>query len=130
MTNVLSVGRADSRLLAALEALDDGGLDRLGFGVIGFDAETRICRYNHHESRGTGLTPSDVLGHQLFTDIAQCMNNYLVAQRFEDASAAGEPLDATIDYVLTWRIKPCKVTLRMLSDPAVATRYLVLHRLS
>lgn len=117
-------------LLDRLENLDPIGLDGLPFGVIGFDAERKVCRYNAHESSAAGLAAAYVLGRPLFTDIAQCMNNYMVAQRFEDASAEGVPLDATIDYLLTWRMRPTKVKLRMLSAPGVDTRYVLLHRLS
>lgn len=119
----------DPDVLVRLEGLDPPGLDALPFGVIGFDADGRVCRYNAHESSAAGLAPEHVLGRPLFTDIAQCMNNFLVAQCFEDASAAGVPLDATIDYLLTWRMRPTKVKLRMLSAPAIDTRYVLLRRL-
>ena len=115
-------------LLARLEALDDAGLDRLAFGVIGFDAEGVIRRYNQWESRATGLAPGRVLGQPLFTVVAQCMNNYLVAQRFEDCAAAGLPLDETLDYVLTLRMKPVKVQLRLLAEPGRALRYVCILR--
>lgn len=117
-------------LLAALDALTDAELDGLEFGVIGFDASGTVCRYNALESRMTGLHPDRVIGQPLFTQIAQCMNNFLVAQRFDDAAAAGQPLDDTIDYMLTWRMRPTPVKLRMLHDPAFATRYVLLLRLA
>ena len=56
------------------------------------------------------------------------MNNYLVAQRFEDASTDDTALDATIDYVFTLRMRPSKVKLRLLSSPARAMRYVLVHR--
>ncbi len=117
------------RLHARLEALDDAGLDRLDYGVIGFDAEGVIQRYNTWESRATGLDPARVCGQPLFTVVAQCMNNYLVAQRFEDAQAAGTALDDTLDYVLTLRMKPCRVKLRLLAEPGRAWRYVCVQRL-
>lgn len=116
-------------LMPALEACSEGHLDALGFGVIGFDASGEVRRYNAVESRATGLHPEHVIGRPLFTDIAQCMNNYLVAQRFDDAAAAGEPLDATIDYLLTWRMRPTPVRMRLLHQPGIATRYVLIHRL-
>jgi photoactive yellow protein len=115
-------------LLALLEALSDNALDELTFGVIGFDRDTRVCRYNAFESRAAGLSPGDVLGRPLFTEVAQCVNNYLVALRFEDAAERQEPLDDTIPYVLTWRMKPKKVRLRLLASPAHARRYVLLDR--
>jgi hypothetical protein len=56
------------------------------------------------------------------------MNNFLVAQRFEDSASAGEALDATIDYVLTLRMRPVKVKLRLLSMPGAAMRHILVQR--
>lgn len=115
-------------LLPVLQSLSDSDLDGLPFGVIGFDGTHVIRRYNAYEQRETGLLPSHTIGCPLFTKIAQCMNNYLVAQRFEDAAAAGQMLDATIDYVLTWRMKPTPTQLRLLAVPRAPLHYLVLRR--
>ncbi|MGY0193679.1 phosphonate transporter [Leptothrix sp. BB-4] len=120
-------------LHARLEALDDAGLDRLDFGVIGFDAAGAISRYNRWESAATGLDVARVIGQPLFTHIAQCMNNYLVAQRFEDSVTADRPLDDVIDYVLTWKVRPVPVHLRLLAPagaPGAAARYVVIRRLA
>ncbi|MBU6257971.1 MAG: phosphonate transporter [Burkholderiales bacterium] len=115
-------------VLAALEALDDEALDRLDYGVIGFDADYAVSRYNATESRLAAMQRDTVLGQHVFASLAQCMNNYLVAQRFEDAAASGAALDATLDYVLTLRMKPTKVRLRLLAAPQAAQRYLLLRR--
>jgi photoactive yellow protein len=117
----------DQAMVAGLQALDDG-LDLLAFGVIGFDADTLVRCYNARESRLAGLSPQRVLGHPLFTEVAPCMNNFMVAQRFEDALAAGVALDATIDYMLTLRMRPVQVKLRLLSVPGVAMRYVLILR--
>ena len=111
-----------------LAAADDAALDGLDFGLIGFDEQTVVQRYNTFESQLAGLNKSRVLGHPLFTSVAPCMNNFLVAQRFEDALATGDPLDATLDYVLTLRMKPVKVKLRLLAVPAGALRYVLIFR--
>jgi photoactive yellow protein len=113
-----------------IEALDDTQLDSLEFGVIGFDADTAVRCYNAFESKLAGLAPHRVLGHALFTAVAPCMNNFLVAQRFEDAAASATSLDATIDYVFTLRMRPAKVTLRLLASPALALRYVLVNRRS
>ncbi len=118
---VASFEQAD--LLERLEALDEAGLDGLDFGVIGFDERTLVRRYNARESRSSLLAPHDVLGKPLFTEIAQCMNNYLVAQHFLDAAAGGLPLDTSLDFVFTWRLRPTKVRLRLLWAPGHAMRY-------
>lgn len=117
-------------VLAHLTDASDAALDALNFGVIGFDADTVVRRYNSWESRAAGLSPQRVLGHPLFTVVAPCMNNFMVAQRFEDAAAAGDALDATIDYVLTLRMRPVKVKLRLLAAPGTAMRYVLVERLA
>ncbi len=116
-------------LLASLEAMGDTELDALGFGAIGFHPDTVVCRYNAYESRAAGLSPSRVLGLPLFSVVAQCMNNFLVAQRFDDAAEAGQPLDTTVDFVLTLRMRPTPVKLRLLATPGVERRYVLIQRL-
>jgi photoactive yellow protein len=111
-----------------LDAANQAALDLLEFGVIGFDADTIVRLYNATESQAAGLSPHRVLGLPLFTSVAPCMNNFMVAQRFEDAADAGRELDVTIDYVLTLRMRPVKVMLRLLAHPASATRYVLVGR--
>jgi photoactive yellow protein len=111
-----------------LDSLNADQLDQLDFGVIGFDAETNVCRYNRTESEAAGLTPPRVLGQPLFTNVAPCLNNFLVAQRFEDAEDNATALDDTIDYVLTLRMRPIKVALRLLAEPGSAVRYVLVQR--
>lgn len=116
-------------LAATLAALDDAGLDALDFGVIGFDREGRVQRYNAFESKAAGLRTERVLGQDLFTLVAPCMNNFLVAERFVEAQESGSALDDTISYVLTLRMRPTKVKLRLLSEPAATFSYVLVHRL-
>jgi len=118
----------DSNLLSTLHALDDSQLDQLDFGVIAFDGDIVVKRYNLNESQATGVKPDRVIEMQLFTEVAQCMNNYLVAQKFLDAQEAACPLDQTMDYVLTWRMRPTPVKLRLLSAPDIGLQYLLLKR--
>lgn len=111
-----------------LADLSDGQLDEAGFGIIGFDAETVVQRYNRFESQAAGLSPQSVLGQPFFTSVAPCMNNFMVAQRFDDAQADGTALDETIPYVLTLRMRPTRVRLRLLALPDAATRYVLVQR--
>ena len=107
-----------------LEALGPDGRDGLVFGVIGFDRETNVDAYNSTESRLAGLDRSRVLGLPLFATVAQCMNNFMIAQRFEE-----EPeLDATIAYVLTLRMRPTRVRMRLLATQETARRYILIER--
>jgi photoactive yellow protein len=111
-----------------LDASDQEQLDKLDFGVIGFDADDNVQRYNAFESQAAGLSPQRVIGEPLFTNVAPCLNNFMVAQRFEDALADGSELDDTIDYVLTLRMRPIKVKLRLLASATGATRYVLVQR--
>lgn len=130
MSTLLTLAFDDAHLLPALARASDEELDTLEFGIIGFDADGVVCAYNTYESTCAGLSVDRVKGHPLFTVVAPCMNNYLVAQRFADAAAAGQPLDTTIDYVLTLRMRPVKVKLRLVSSPSLAVRYVLVLRRS
>lgn len=120
----------DALLHHWLDESNDSDLDDLDFGVIAFDLEGIVRRYNRFESTAAGLSPQRVLGSSLFEVVAPCMNNFLVAQRFEDALADSVKLDETINYVLTLRMRPVKVKLRLLAAPDSATRYVLVHRLT
>jgi photoactive yellow protein len=113
---------------ATLATMSEADLDGLDFGVIGFDDEALVTLYNVFESRCAGLSRERVVGNALFTTVAPCMNNFLVAQRFDDAAAGHEGLDATIDYVLTLRMRPVKVRLRLIAEPGATARYVLVHR--
>ena len=109
---------------AELEAMDDDQLDSVEFGVIGLDASGMVCRYNARESALAGLRRESVLDCDYFNEIAQCMNNFLVAQRFED-----EPkIDDVIPYVLTLRMRPTPVRLRLLKSSEMTLRYILIQR--
>jgi len=69
-----------------------------------------------------------VLGLPLFTVVAPCMNNFMVGQRFDEAAEGSEAMDDTIDYVLTLRMRPTKVKLRLIASPGSATRYVLVNR--
>jgi photoactive yellow protein len=130
MTVLTEPGFKDANLLEALEGADDEQLDALPFGAIGFDAAGMVRRYNAAEARGSGVSAPRNIGQSLFDVVAPCMNNFLVAQVFEDAAKAGTPLDSTIDYVLTLRMRPTKVKLRLLSAPGSPLRYVLIQRTS
>lgn len=118
----------DPRLGTFLDVTDATALDELEFGVIGFDAGTLVKVYNAYESRAAALAPSRVLDQPLFTMVAPCMNNFMVAHRFENACASGDMLDVTIDYVLTLRMRPTKVRLRLIATPMSPLRYVLVQR--
>lgn len=107
-----------------LEAMGTPELGALPFGVVGFGADTVVEVYNATEARMSGLDPATVIGAPFFENVAQCMNNFLVAQRFED-----EPdIDDIVPYVLTFRMRPTKVRLRLLAAAAAPRRYILIER--
>lgn len=110
--------------VADLAAMSPTRLDELPFGVIGMSPSGVAEVYNSTESRLAGLSPARVLGQHVFTAVAPCMNNYLVAQRFDDEAE----LDAIVPYVLTLRMRPTPVKLRLLRTAACARRFLLIHR--
>jgi photoactive yellow protein len=110
--------------IADLTTMEAETVDRLPFGVIGLAATGIVEIYNVPEARMAGLERESILGTHYFLTTAQCMNNYMVAQRFED-----EPeIDTIIDYVLTFRMRPTPVKLRMLKGAASPRRYILIHR--
>jgi len=128
MNTHLALKFSQPEIFDPLLALDASELDTLDFGVIGIGADTVVCDYNALEAKLAGLSKERVLGHPLFTVVAPCMNNFMVAQRFEDAAAAGQALDLTLDYVLTLRMRPVKVQLRLLAAPLAERRFVLVKR--
>jgi photoactive yellow protein len=122
----LDFNQAD--LATQLASCTAGDTDQLNFGVIGIDAETLVRVYNTLEAKMAGLVLAQVMGKPLFTVVAPCMNNFMVAQRFEDTAHEGGGLDATIDYVLTLRMRPIKVKMRLLATPDAPLRYVLVQR--
>ncbi len=110
--------------LADLDSFTPEQFDALAFGVIGFPANCLVEIYSAHESKASGIPVHKVIGADFFLSTAQCMNNFMVAQRFQD-----EPeLDVIIDFVLTLRMRPTPVRLRLLKHGTAARRYILVHR--
>jgi photoactive yellow protein len=107
-----------------LEGITPLECDELPFGLVGLSPAGLVEIYNAAESRLAGLRPERVIGRAFFAEVAPCMNNDIVARRFET-----EPkLDVTIDYVLSLRMRRTPVKLRMLRSPAATRRYLLVQR--
>ncbi len=111
-------------LLDVLEACNAAMLDRMDFGVIRLDRDGIVADYNRFESEKSGLSQTRVMGRHFFTTVGQCMNNFLVAHRFETEEA----LDATIDYQFTFGMRPTPVRLRMLKSERSRFMYLLVQR--
>ena len=115
-------------LFHEIDRCSDELLDRVDFGVIGFDHLGKVRRYNAIESKLAGLAASSVLGNHLFEAVAPCMNNFMVAHQFQEAIEHGQDLDVELDYVLTLRMRPQRVKLRLLAQRNVAMRYILVRR--
>ena len=110
--------------IADLDSASLSKLDTLPFGVVGLDSSGLTRIYNQQESRLAGLPRESVLGQKFLLTTGICMNNFLVAQRFED-----EPvLDVMLDYVLTFRMRPRPVKLRLLQQPGGKLHYILIQR--
>ena len=121
--------RFDAPTLGArIDELMSDELDALDFGVIGFDAATLVKAYNAFESKAAGLRADSVIDRPLFKVVAPCMLNFMVSERFDEASASRTALDAVIPYVLTLRMRPTRVLLRLVADPAAPLRYVLVQR--
>ncbi|MBB4616106.1 phosphonate transporter [Sphingomonas abaci] len=110
--------------ISDLDGMTADERDALPYGVVGFDADTIVKIYNATEARMSGLDPSTVFGVPFFDAVGQCMNNFMVAQRFEDEAE----VDDIIPYVLTLRMRPTKVRLRLLANQDVLHRYILIER--
>lgn len=104
--------------------LSEMDIDTLEFGVIAMDRDAGVTAYNQAEAEISGLSEDRVLGRKFFTEVAPCMNNFMVAQRYEDPG----PLDEMLDYVLTLRMAPTPVRLRLLREEDADVQYLLVER--
>ena len=107
-----------------LDGLPPEVLDGLPYGVVGLRADGTVSIYNATEARMAGLARDSVLGAHFMSEVGQCMNNFMVAQRFEDES----DLDSELDYVLTLRMRPTPVRLRLLQMLGIERHYILIRR--
>src|SRR6201996_9126388 len=117
----------DAGLLDDLEALPLSGIDDLDFGLIVMDRDGTVTGYNDAESKFSGLPRDGVVGRNFFVEIGPCTNNYLVAQRYQDAASRQEELDEQLDYVFTYRMAPTPVQLRLLARAGSPRQYLAVR---
>ncbi len=109
---------------ARLDAAAEAFLNALPFGVIGLAETGEVEIFNATEERYAGLKRENPLGKPFFLAIGVCMNNYLVAQRYEDEA----DLDVILDYILTFRMRPTPVKLRLLKQTGLRRRFLLVQR--
>ncbi len=107
-------------LLTELESATTASLDAAAFGIVRMKSDGAALDYNAYESKLSGLSKEGVVGKSFFTQVAPCTNNFMVAERYQESGA----LDAVVDYVFTYKMKPTKVRLRLLKRAGAAEQYL------
>lgn len=100
-----------------------GDLNRLPFGVIAMALDGTVEAYNTAESKLANLQTDRVIGRNFFTNVAPCTNNFMVAHRFQTESS----LDCVIDYVLTLRMLPKKVHMRLMRGSNMPRMFLAIR---
>lgn len=114
---------SDAALLQWLDGHEIRDTDLLDFGVITIRSDDRVIGYNRYESDRAGIRAERVLGRDLFVDVAPCLNNFMVAERYR----ADGDLDEELDYVFTFRMRPTPVRLRLLAAAGGHRRYLAIR---
>ncbi len=111
-------------LFDQLLVMTKGALDALPYGVIGLSPSATVEVYNTTESQLAGLAPERVIGRHFFHEVGVCMNNDVVASRYEEEAE----LDEFVPYVITFRMRPAHVRLRLLKRRYHDRAWLVLDR--
>src|SRR6056300_673671 len=107
-----------------LETLKPEELHELDFGVVRILKDGKILAFNKYESDVSGVAVGDAIGKNFFTQVAPCVNNFMVAERY----SSEEEVDETIDYIFTYRVKATPVKLRILVKPGQENQYLLVQR--
>ena len=89
-------------------------LNNADFGIIEISSSGDVLFFNQHELNCTGFSQAQVQHKNLFTQLVPSTDNYMVSHKYLAASKNHEPIDETIDYVLTYQLKPTSVKLRLL----------------
>lgn len=116
----------DKNIAHSLSKMSDDELNALDFGVTGLDNDCIVTRYNNYLGNLSGVSTHKALGFHYFTNVGPCMNNFMVAQKLEDAIHNSEPLDETINYVLSVKMKPTRVKIRLIHDNSLSVNYVLI----
>ncbi len=111
----------DSAILNSLSEMNPEELDSLPFGVVQLKPEGEILSYNQYESELAGLDSQEVIGKNFFIQVAPCTNNFMIYHRYLEE----EQIDAHLDYLFTYGMRPTQVRLRMLKSPEAGCYLLV-----
>ncbi len=114
----------DKDILQKLIVSSETERDSVDFGVIEIDYSNIIIDYNSIEEGLSGYKKDFVSGKNLFLDIAPCMNNYIVALKFEEK----EDFDEITPYILSFKIKPVSVDLRLIKNKELKRAFILIKR--
>ena len=105
-----------SSVLENLNSLDRSSADSSDFGIVEVDDAGVIKLYNKYESDLASIAPDAAEGKNFFTQVAPCTNNRLFYGRFQEG-VKGNDLNAEMDYVFTYKMRPTRVKIHMYRDP-------------
>jgi len=103
-------------LASALSKAKPALLNNADFGIIELSSSGEVLFFNQHELNSTGLTQREVKDKNLFTQLVPSTDNYMVSHKYRAVANTSLPIDETIDYVLTYQLKPTSVKLRLLKQ--------------
>lgn len=127
-TDVLAMrsrGEPSDGLTARLPSMSRAEIDELDVGVVKVDDDGRILVYNRAESLFSGLTPREVEGRNFFTEVAPCMNNRIVYQRFREGVLRNQ-LDVSVEYTFSVVMPPTNVLIHMYRDPGSSSNWVII----
>lgn len=106
-----------------INRLSNEDFDKLNFGVVGLDLEGNTVVYNQPQAIKSAMSKNDCLGHNFFLDVAPCTNNFMVAERMLEE----DNIDEEIPYVLTFKMKPTKVKMRLLKQDGIDRMFILMN---
>lgn len=93
------------------DAMSDAELDALPFGMMQLDERGTILRYSRTESRISGLSADECVGHSFFDEIAPCTHVAEFYGRFR-AGVEAQRLDETFNFQFAF-VPPRDVQVRL-----------------
>jgi photoactive yellow protein len=95
-----------------IDSMSQKELDALPHGAIQLDAQGKILQYNAFEERLAGLTKEQVVGKNVFKQVAPCTDVQKFYGRFRDGVAAGK-LHCKFRYHFAFEHNPVDVTVTL-----------------
>ncbi len=96
------------------------------FGIIQLDDEGIVEFYNRYESELSGVSPSEAVGRNFFTELAPCSNSHLFQGRFKEGVRKGY-IDERFTYTFTYKMRPTLVDVRLYRDEA-GQNWVLIHK--